>query len=116
MLFRSSSSSSSISSSSLSSSSSSSSSTFGFLPNIVPFIIPPISSSFDFNTGFRPFKRFRGKQKTKYTPSYEAIIFNIRGKAPKGVETGARIRPILGGFNLKRFGKIGLKGGKKRKW
>jgi hypothetical protein len=45
-----------------------------------------------------------GKQPRGYTPSFQAIIFNIKGKVPKGVETGARLRPIPKGFSFfKKF-------------
>jgi hypothetical protein len=47
-----------------------------------------------------PTRRYKGKQRKKYTPSYEAFVFGIRGKAPRGTETGARIRPITKGFTF----------------
>jgi hypothetical protein len=51
----------------------------------------------DFSSKFRGFK---GKQRKKYTPSFEALVFNIRGKAPKGTETGFRVRPITKGYSF----------------
>jgi hypothetical protein len=44
-----------------------------------------------------------GSKKTGYTPSFSALFFNIRGKAPKGVETGINFRPITKKF---RFFKV----------
>jgi hypothetical protein len=29
----------------------------------------------------------------------EDIVFNIKGKMPKGIETGARVRPIPKGYS-----------------
>lgn len=70
--------------------------------NITPkFDIPIVpwfpSGSLDFGGSS---KRKRGKRRYKYTPSYEALIFNIKGKMPKGTETGARIRPITKGYSF----------------
>lgn len=65
----------------------------------------PDLSGFDSSAFFNV--RYKAKQKKKYTPSYESFVFNIRGRKPKGVETGLRIRPIPKGFsfgnNKKRF-------------
>lgn len=63
------------------------------IPAIPPFWLP--SGSLESMGSSR---RFRGKQRKKYTPSYEALIFNIKGKQPKRI-TGAEIRPITKGFN-----------------
>lgn len=43
---------------------------------------------------------FKGYQKKRYTPSYEAFVYQIKGKAPKGRETGLRLRPIPENFKL----------------
>lgn len=71
-------------------------------------IIPPIFNfpSMDLS-GTRRVKNIRGKQPKRYTPSYEAIVFNIRGKKPKGIETGARVRPITKGFSFSNKIKLG---------
>jgi len=61
-------------------------------------IIPPFPSfGFDMGTTTR---KYKGKRKYKYTPSYESFALGIYGKAPKGLETGARIRPITKGFSF----------------
>ena len=44
-----------------------------------------------------PKRRVKIKKVIRYTPSYSALIFNIKGKAPKGIETGLRVRPITRG-------------------
>lgn len=62
-----------------------------------PFVPPNVSGEFDFKMFTR---RFKYKQPKEYSPSYEAFIFNIRGKRPKGLETGARIRPIPKRFSF----------------
>jgi hypothetical protein len=56
--------------------------------------------NFGFDEGNLRTRKYKGKQRKKYTPSYEAFTFGIKGKAPKGLETGARIRPITKGFTL----------------
>lgn len=75
-----------------------------------PFGLP----SFGFDEGKRPSRKYKGKRKYKYTPSYEAVIFGIKGKKPKGLETGARIRPLTKDFKpfkMPSF-KLNIKGGK----
>jgi hypothetical protein len=62
---------------------------------IVPAVFPLVPS-FDFGMTAR---KFRGKQRKKYTPSFEALIFGIRGKAPKRI-TGLETRPITKGFSF----------------
>jgi len=64
----------------------------------IPFAIPFIPGG-DFSFGGANIIR-RGKRRSKYTPSFEALVFNIKGKAPKGIETGARIRPIPKGYTF----------------
>lgn len=55
-------------------------------------------------------RKYKGRRRFRYTPSYEAFIFNIRGSKPKGIETGARIRPITPSFSFfRRFNK-GIRG------
>lgn len=61
------------------------------------FLIPPLIPEFNFKQTTRI---YRGRQRKKYTPSYEALAFNIRGKAPKGIETGFRTRPIPKGYSF----------------
>lgn len=78
-------------------------------PNPMPFIPSPYTPTpniflprFDFglqDTGLGK-RRIRVKRIRGYTPSYTALIFKIRGKAPKGVETGLRIRPITEDFSF----------------
>jgi len=71
---------------------------------IIPFIEVPIiylpnlnfPGIFDFGMGRN---KIKGKMIKKYTPSYAAVMFNIHGKAPKGIETGLRLRPITPGFS-----------------
>ena len=73
------------------------------------FFIPPFPLGGLGNLGT---KRYKGKRKFKYTPSYEAFVLGIKGKAPKGIETGSRIRPITPGFSFgKSFGGLGSFGG-----
>jgi len=76
----------------------------------VPFI-PPTLFPTKLPIGFGEINRTRKikgkKQRKKYTPSYESLVLNIRGKQPKGMETGVRIRPIPKGFKWE-YGKIKL--------
>ena len=47
-----------------------------------------------------------GRKKTGYVPSFSAIIFNIKGKTHKRIETGINFRPIIKGFKyfkIRRF-------------
>lgn len=60
-------------------------------------LIPPVFPKLDFDFGLGS-RKFKGKQRTKYTPSFKALVLNIRGKQPRGLETGARLRPITKGF------------------
>jgi hypothetical protein len=69
--------------------------TFGMkTPFPFPILLKP---SFDFGMSTR---KYKGKQRKKYMPSFEAFAFGIKGKQPKGIETGARTRPIPKGFSL----------------
>ena len=93
-----------------------------FTPAIPSFVVPrtfygggfpfPYVPKMDLN--FKtPSKIYTGKLPSRYTPSYEALVFNIRGKQPKGRETGLRIRPIPKGFSFfDLFKKKKKKGGK----
>jgi len=65
------------------------------IPPIIPFDFPGL----DFSST-RTTRIFRGKQRLKYTPSYEALVFNIKGRMPKGIETGFRTRPIPKGYSF----------------
>lgn len=82
--------------------------TFIFTPPTYTTPKPRITGGFGIlpfglgGAGFPKTRRYKGKRKFKYTPSYEAFIFNIRGSKPKGIETGARIRPITKGFSFVR--------------
>lgn len=67
-------------------------------PPHIPTPVPPIPL-FDFGEK-RGGRTYKGKQPKRYTPSYESFVFGFRGKAPKGIETGARIRPITKGFKF----------------
>jgi hypothetical protein len=62
---------------------------------IIPIVAFP---SFNLDLGRMPSRVYTKKRKYKYTPSYEAFAFNIRGKKPKGVETGFRVRPLTKEF------------------
>jgi hypothetical protein len=62
-----------------------------------PFIPPFFSMGADM--GGLTNRKIKAKRITRYTPSYTALIFGIKGRKPRGVETGARIRPITKGFS-----------------
>lgn len=65
---------------------------------VVPPIIPPFKfPSLDLSTGISK-RRIGVRRYRRYTPSFSALIFKIRGSKPKGVETGLRLRPIPRGF------------------
>ena len=38
----------------------------------------------------------------RYTPSFKALFFKVKGKAPTGISTGFRFRPITKGFSFQR--------------
>ena len=63
---------------------------------IIPFL-PKLKFEFE---DIMKTRLFKGKQATRYTPSFEAFVFGIKGKQPKGIETGARLRPITKGFKF----------------
>jgi hypothetical protein len=68
-----------------------------------PPVIPPAGGGF-FWGGFIPpvsldirqprSRKVKAKRIVRYTPSFGALIFGTRGKKPKGIETGLRVRPI----------------------
>lgn len=66
-----------------------------------PFI--PIIPSFSFGDFGKSLNRkFKSKPRYKYTPSYESLIFNIRGKAPKPSKLfgyAGKSRPIPKNFS-----------------
>lgn len=72
--------------------------TFDFPPvsTVTPFplLLKPFAG---FSTGARSRKIKGKKRRGKYTPSYEALVFNIKGKQPKKI-TGLEVRPIPKGF------------------
>ena len=75
-----------------------------------PFIPPPIllppNVLGDMGGGSR---RYATRPKYKYTPSFSAFVFGIRGSKPKGVETGVRLRPITKGFSFgKKLKKVSI--------
>lgn len=74
---------------------------FGYDFSLPPFLLD-LPSGLD--PGGLKKRRVKIKKVVKYTPSYSAVIFNIRGSAPKGTETGLRVRPIPKGTdNLLNF-------------
>jgi len=48
----------------------------------------------------------RGRQTQAYTPSFTALFLGIKGKEPKGVKTGLRLRPITPNFSFMKIRKI----------
>jgi hypothetical protein len=68
-----------------------------FYPDIPTFIPPFLDIGADF--GGLTNRKIKAKRITRYTPSYTALVFGIKGRKPRGVETGARIRPITKGFS-----------------
>ena len=63
-------------------------------------------SNFNFIFGMST-RKYKGKQRKKYTPSYEALVFKIKGKQKRGRETGLGIRPIPRNYSF-AFNKIKL--------
>ena len=70
----------------------------------VPFTFPLLSGMFSGSLGSGKVKSRRTER--KYTPSFKALFFNIKGKAPKGTATGLRLRPITPGFSFFRKKKV----------
>lgn len=50
--------------------------------------------------GSTPGRKFKATRRSKYTPSYTALVFGIKGKKPKGILTGVELRPITKGFTF----------------
>jgi len=71
---------------------------------IVPFLAP---FRMKFPTGIKSRSVKGRKPRYKYTPDFPSLVLNIRGKQPKGMETGVKIRPIPKNFKWS-FGKFKL--------
>ena len=72
----------------------------------VPTYPPLPLFRFNFDEGNLRFKKFGAKGRRKYTPSFSALVFNIKGKQPKSPSIKALgIRPITKGFKWE-FGRI----------
>lgn len=87
-----------------------------FIKNKIKMPIPDFK--FGFGGGQEGVRRIRAISITKYVPSYTALVFGIRGEAPRGIETGLRLRPITKGFsfaNLFSPKKVKVKMVKRRK-
>ena len=69
-------------------------------PSSPPPSPPPFMPLTIGGLGFLRTKKYAGKKRFKYTPSYEAFTLGIKGKKPTGIETGLRTRPITPGFSL----------------
>jgi hypothetical protein len=67
-------------------------------PKEVPFIPPipsgPLFFSWPMYKSEKKRKKTKVKREFKYAPSVTAFVFNIHGKQPRGVMTGASIRPL----------------------
>lgn len=84
---------------------------FNFSPippiNNIPFALPPLGlgGGGDMLAGGGNVKA--AKSITSYTPSFTALVFGIKGKAPKGrANTGINFRPITKGFKFTRVKKL----------
>ena len=81
--------------------------TQGFTPGFDPlyqggFIPPPFFALAPGGLGLGAKSIRGGRRVTQYTPSFSALLFNIRGKAPKTTpKTGIGFRPITKGFKFK---------------
>lgn len=73
---------------------------FPFLPKSPPlFPIPKMKMNFD--DGINSTRSFKAYRRTKYFPSYDAIVRDIRGTKPKDTFTLALgTRPVTKGFSL----------------
>lgn len=63
----------------------------------------PVIPIFDINPGglVLPTNIVQGGRKvTNYSPSYSALVFNIKGQRAGGIETGVGFRPITPGFQF----------------
>lgn len=63
---------------------------------VVPFKFPSIGADF----GQLGKRRIKARRVTAYTPSFNALFYNIKGSKPRGIETGLRIRPVTKGFKF----------------
>ena len=79
---------------------------YGFGDSFTSFAVglPPLLWGADVG-GLRK-RRVGGRRAKGYIPSFKALVFGIKGKKPKGIETGLRTRPITKVFS---FGKIKFK-------
>jgi len=81
--------------------------TQGFTPGFDPlyqggFIPPPFFALAPGGLGLGAKSIRGGRRVTQYSPSFSALLFNIRGKAPKTTpKTGIGFRPITKGFKFK---------------
>lgn len=65
---------------------------------VMPLITWPMFGGGGGDFGF-PKRRKSRRRKYAYTPSLWAFAFGIRGKKPKGIESGLRFRPITKGWS-----------------
>ena len=73
-------------------------------PVPVPFVMPLLSG---FPSGALGIGRVKArKSETRYTPSFSALFFKLKGKAPKGKPTGLRFRPITPNFSFFKKRKV----------
>jgi len=70
------------------------------IPTKIKFPLPEFKFVFGFGDEQGRGKKIRAVRISRYVPSYTALVFNIQGKEPKGVETGLRLRPITKGFSF----------------
>jgi len=86
------------------------------IPFIPPFILPPFLSPSAEAVGAR---KVKARRITKYTPSYGALVFKIKGRPAKKTSlgyTGLELRKIPAGFNYgKTFKRIIKRKIKRRK-
>jgi hypothetical protein len=86
------------------------------VPPFIPFIFPPFLSPSAEAVGAR---KVKARRITKYTPSYGALVFNIKGKPARKTAlgyTGLELRKIPAGFNYgKTFKRIIKRKVKRRK-
>lgn len=79
---------------------------YGFGDSFTSFTVPTLPLLWGADVGGLIKRRVGGRRAKGYIPSFKALVFGIKGRKPKGIETGLRIRPITKGFS---FGKIKLK-------
>jgi len=76
-----------------------------YVPGYTPTLPVPIIPSLPFMAGGgSPFMRLGNVKArpspTRYAPSFKALFFKIKGKAPQGRRTGFQFRPITPGFSF----------------